>query len=167
MPTAIEREIEQLEHMTTTELAERYAELHGQPTRTRHRAYLIRKIAWRIQANAEGGLSERACRRAAELADDADVRVMPPRVRNTTPMGTGAPTAQRVATVRQDTDPRLPPPGTAITRKYKGRIIRVMVLPEGGGFEWDGERYRTLTAVAKVISGTHVNGYRFFNLDKQ
>jgi len=167
MATAIERQIEQLDHMTTTELAERYAELHGQPTRTRHRAYLIRKIAWRIQANAEGGLSERARRRAAELADDADVRVMPPKAMATTPGGAGASTGRRVAPVRQNIDPRLPAPGNAITRKYKGRTIRVVVLPDGGGFECSGKRYRTLSAVAKAVTGSHMNGFRFFKLDKQ
>lgn len=49
------------------------------PSRTRHRTYLIRKIAWRIQANVEGDLSERARKRAEELADDADIRVMAPK----------------------------------------------------------------------------------------
>ena len=72
-------QIDALSDMTTGELAQRYRELHGQPVRTRHRAYLIRKIAWRIQANAEGDLTERARRRAMELADDADVHVVGPR----------------------------------------------------------------------------------------
>ena len=75
----IATKITALDRMTTGDLAERYAELHGQPCRTRHRAYLIRKVAWRIQANAEGDLSERARKRAAELADDAEVRVMGPK----------------------------------------------------------------------------------------
>lgn len=74
MPTTIEREINALQRMTTSELVERYEQLCKQPCRTRHRAYLIRKIAWRIQANSEGDLSERARRRAAELADNAEVR---------------------------------------------------------------------------------------------
>ena len=65
MANDIAREIEAMEHMTTSELAERYRELHGEPVRTRHRTYLIRKIAWRIQANAGGDLTERARRRAA------------------------------------------------------------------------------------------------------
>jgi len=54
MPGDIAKEIDALQQMTTSELADRYEELHGQPVRTRHRAYLIRKVAWRIQANAEG-----------------------------------------------------------------------------------------------------------------
>ncbi|MFO0875654.1 MAG: DUF2924 domain-containing protein [Phycisphaerales bacterium] len=72
MPQSIEDQIDALERMTTSQLVERFAEVHGYPCRTRHRAYLIRKIAWRLQANAEGDLSERAKRRAAELADDAE-----------------------------------------------------------------------------------------------
>lgn len=59
----IAAEIAALNQMTTGDLAKYYAELHGQPCRTRHRAYLIRKIAWRLQANTEGDLSERARRR--------------------------------------------------------------------------------------------------------
>ena len=55
MPGNIAKEIDALQQMTTSELAERYEDLYGQPVRTRHRAYLIRKVAWRIQANAEGG----------------------------------------------------------------------------------------------------------------
>ncbi|NUQ46890.1 MAG: DUF2924 domain-containing protein [Phycisphaerae bacterium] len=52
----------------------------GELVRSRHRAYLIRRIAWRLQANAEGGHSERALRRAEELANVADVRPTPPRL---------------------------------------------------------------------------------------
>ncbi|MEM8494191.1 MAG: DUF2924 domain-containing protein, partial [Planctomycetota bacterium] len=79
MSTDLANQIDDLQTMTTSELAELYEQLHGQPCRTRHRAYLIRKNAWRIQANAEGGLSERARKRAMELANDADVRVMAPK----------------------------------------------------------------------------------------
>jgi hypothetical protein len=65
----IEERIRALDRMTTGELADEYERLHRRECRTRHRAYLIRKIASRLQANAEGDLSERARRRAAELAD--------------------------------------------------------------------------------------------------
>jgi len=60
-------------------------------------------------------------------------------------------------------DPRLPSTGTAITRQYKGRNIRVLVQPDG--FECEGQRYKTLTAVAEHITGSHINGYRFFRLE--
>ncbi|MGC9455235.1 MAG: DUF2924 domain-containing protein [Phycisphaerae bacterium] len=153
----IKAELAALEKMTTGELAERYADLTDQPVRTRHRAYLIRKIAWRLQADAEGGLSERARRRAAELANDADVRVMPPKAPPKAPKG--APTR----TVRVSrADPRLPAPGTALTRVYKGRTLQVVVLDDG--FEFEGQRFPTISAVAKAITGSHVSGFRFFGL---
>jgi hypothetical protein len=154
----IQQELATMERMSTGQLAERYAELFGQPVRTRHRAYLIRKVAWRLQANAEGDLSERARRRAMELADDADVRLMPPRADTTEARQLGPATGQ----VSDDRDPRLPTPGTAITRRYKGRKIEVVVLARG--FEYEGRPYKTLTAVAGAITGTHCNGFRFFRL---
>jgi hypothetical protein len=72
-------QLAKLLEMSTGELAQRYTELFGEPTRTRHKAYLIRKIAWLLQALAEGDPSERAKLRAEELAHDADVRLTPPR----------------------------------------------------------------------------------------
>lgn len=165
----IAAQIAALDGMTTGELAEQYEELHGQPCRTRHRAYLIRKVAWRIQANAEGDLSERARRRAAELADDAEVRVMAPKTMICPPQrGESATVTRPVMDGKgQSADPRLPAPGSAIVRHYKGRRHRVVYLADGSGFEYEGNRYRTLSAVAKRISGSHVNGFRFFRLGVQ
>ena len=56
-------------------------------------------------------------------------------------------------------------PGAVITRQYKGETFMVRILPDG--FEYDGEVYRTLSAVAKTITGTHWNGYHFFRLGKK
>jgi hypothetical protein len=158
----VAQQLAALQQMSTGELCERYRELFGQPVRTRHKTYLLRKIAWRMQELAEGGLSERARRRAAELANDADVRLMPPRA-------TPAPTIARVAVTAAPSvatpDPRLPTPGTAIVRSYKGRDLRVLVLSDG--FEFEGERYKTLTAVAEHVTGSHVNGFRFFRLGRR
>lgn len=158
-------ELAALDEMSTGDLAERYAALHGQPCRTRHRAYRIRKIAWRIQANSEGDLSERARKRAAELADDADVRVMAPKTIICPPQGGASITVTRPAPAGRDnsSDPRLPAPGSAIIRQYRGRAI---VLGDGG-FECDGQRFRTLTALTKQITGSHMNGFRFFRLGVQ
>jgi hypothetical protein len=50
-------------------------------------------------------------------------------------------------------------------RQYKGRQVRVIVRADG--FEYDGTRYKTLTAVAEQVTGSHVNGYRFFRLGAQ
>lgn len=157
----VEAEMAALDRMTVGELHARYAEVFGEQARSRHRQYLIRRIAWRIQANAEGGLTERALRRADELANDAEVRVTPPRAGR-------APALPRTNAGLSDVpahhDPRLPRPGTAIVRDYKGRRLTVNVLADS--FEWDGVRYPSLSAVAKAITGSHVNGFRFFGLEK-
>src|SRR6476469_4064254 len=126
-------EIPNLPLLTTKALAERHLQLVGQPVRTRHKAYLIRKIAWRMQALAEGDLTERARKRAAELANDADVRLMPPKPRLAAVAGPGVagPGAAAGATrvlkapaASPAADPRLPAPGAAIVRQYKGRQVR-------------------------------------------
>ncbi len=59
-------------------------------------------------------------------------------------------------------DRRLPMPGAVLMRSYRGRAIEVRVLDEG--FEYDGQRFRSLTAVAKAVTGSHWNGYDFFGL---
>jgi len=164
MPGDIAKEIDALQHMTTGELAERYEELYGQPVRTRHRAYLIRKVAWRMQANAEGDLTERARKRAAELADDADVRVMAPKTVIESPTDERGVAVTRELRNGEHNDPRIPAPGSAIIREYKGRTLRVVVLANNDGFEFEGERFRTLSAIAKRVTGSHINGFRFFRL---
>jgi len=158
MQTEIEREVAAMRRMTTGRLRERYAQVFGEESRSSHKTYLIRKIAWRLQAKAEGDLSLRARRRAEELANDAELRLTPPK-HMPLPIPTGETVTLDVATSH---DARLPTPGTAIIRKYKGRKIEVVVLNDG--FEFDGKRYKSLTAVAKAITGSHCNGFRFFQL---
>jgi len=118
-----------------------------------NRVWLIRRIAWRLQALAEGDLSERARRRAAELACDADLRLLPPRGAAqgaTNPLG--GPSPRRV-------DPRLPCPGSVLTRRYKGSTLQVQVLERG--FAFDGQVFASLSAIAKAITGAHGNGFLF------
>ena len=160
MKLNLAKELAALEQMTVGQLQQRYAEVFGETVRSRHKQYLIRRIAWRLQANAEGGLTEWALRRAEELADVADVRVTPPRGGISANLATRAPNANAPA---RPSDPRLPPVGVAITRNYKGRTITVTVLADG--FEYAGERYPSLTAVAKAITGSHLNGFRFFQIE--
>ena len=75
----IEKELAGLRRMSVGQLRQRYAEVFGETTRSRHKQWLIKRILWRMQALAEGDLSERARRRAEELANDADLRLRPPR----------------------------------------------------------------------------------------
>lgn len=161
---SITAQIAELAVMSMRELRAKFLEVHGEETRSRNAAYLRKKIAWRIQANAQGGLSERAKRRAAELADEANIRVNPPRSRRGN--RPAAPATERTL-VREfkGHDPRLPLPSAMLTRVYKGQEIRVTVLSQG--FEYDGTVYRSLSAIAKAITGSHWNGYVFFGLRKK
>src|SRR5262245_43551482 len=93
-------EISALRRMTIKELRAKYAEVFGEETPAHNRAWLTKRIIWRIQALAEGDLSERARRRAAELANDADLRMNPPRVKSS-PV-TDESTPPRVVDFNQD-----------------------------------------------------------------
>jgi hypothetical protein len=157
MPLDIDKELAALERMTAGQLAERFAELFGEQTHSRHRTYLIRKILWKLQTRETGGLSERATKRAKELAADAELRLMPPANLETRPV------SEVVTTAPVTRDSRLPLPGSSLVREYKGRRYEVIVRADG--FEFEGERYRSLSAVAHKITGSHCNGFRFFNLE--
>ena len=159
MSTNYAKEVADLGRMTVKELCARHREVFGEDTRARNKDWLRKRIAWRIQANASGDLSERARRRADELANDAGLRTTAPK---TAPESHVAVTATKAVVF--DHDARLPMPGAILRRPYKGREIVVRVLP--WGFEYEGEVYRTLSAVAKAVTGTHWNGYHFFNLRK-
>jgi len=67
MNAATASEIARLETMTITKLVEKFESLFGEKCRSLNKRYLIRRIAWRLQANAEDGRSERVMKRAAEL----------------------------------------------------------------------------------------------------
>src|SRR5215813_485805 len=135
-------ELATLGQLTVTGLRTRYAELFGEETRVGNKLWLIRRIAWRLQALAEGDLSQRARQRAAELANDADVRLSPPRVKAASEPAK----CTKTASIAAHNENRLPVPGTIITRHYKGRKLVVTVLAHG--FEFEGAIYKSLSSLA-------------------
>jgi hypothetical protein len=135
----------------------KYARVFGEETRAGNKTWLVKRIIWRMQAQAEGDLSERARQRAAELAQDADLRLSPPRVTKDAP---GLAGRNGKANHREPTDHRLPLPGTILTRWYKGKTLSIQVLRHG--FEYEGQVYKSLSATAKAITGSHTSGYFFF-----
>jgi hypothetical protein len=156
MEQILNPDIAALQRMTTSELRGRYAEVFGEHPPTWNRVWMLKRLAWRLQALTEGGLSERARQRAEELANDADLRLNPPKVKAVeTP-------AERTATkvLPAKVDNRLPPPGTILTRPYKGQTVQVQVLQSG--FAYQGQVYPSLSAVAKAVTGSHCNGFHFF-----
>ncbi|MFN0133027.1 MAG: DUF2924 domain-containing protein [Phycisphaerales bacterium] len=153
----VERLLMDLERMTTPELRARYAEAFGEPARSFNKRFLVRRIAWRTQALAEGGLSERATKRAEELANEADLRVRPPRG-----WASGSSAVVPIATESTRSTAAMPAPGTVLRRAYKGRSVLVHVRADG--FEHEGVVHGSLTAVARAVTGSHWNGLHFFGL---
>src|SRR5579871_3600162 len=130
MDPSLGRQLALLARLTVPQLRSRYAELFGEPTLANNRAWLVKRLAWRLQALAEGDLSERARQRAAELINEADLRLSPPKE---SPVAEAA--GQTCArTLRNQADDRLPPPGTIISRPYKGEMLQVLVRADGFEF---------------------------------
>ena len=157
--TALRAEIEGLRHMTVGQLKDRYREVFGEDTRSNHKQFLFRRVAWRIQANTEGGLSERAKRRALEIANDADLRIRAPRNFLKEELDESRTVEARVAPTE---DPRLPMPGSELVRRYRGKDVVVRVRADG--FECNGQIHRSLSSAVREATGTPWNGFAFFGL---
>ena len=110
------------------------SELTGKATRTHDLKNLRKRIAWHLQNPGQGGLSQRALdrHRAAGAARTAPLE---------------RPTGEVEPPAKPARDPRLPPAGTVITKLHGGREHRVIVRE--ADFEYEGERYRSLSAVAR------------------
>jgi hypothetical protein len=160
--TAVLMEIENLRRASLAALRQKYREVFKEETRSRHREHLFRRIAWRLQALAEGDLSQRARERAHQIAQDADLRTIAPR--DFFSVG-----GERVETTRGDRnrrkqDNRLPLPGALLRRKWKGRTLLVEVLAKG--FRYENRHYSSLSAIAVAVTGTRWNGLAFFGLTR-
>src|SRR5882724_3975065 len=100
--------------MTVADLKVRWRELYGEDSRSCNRVYLWRRLAWRVQELAYGGLSERAKARISEINREDDLRFLPPRTWAPPMISAHTPTSRQCARVVRD--PRLPSPGCVITR---------------------------------------------------
>jgi hypothetical protein len=150
--------IEELQDLKVATLKTRYRELFGEESKSSNKQFLFRRIAWRLQANDEGDLSERARRRATEIVDDRDLRLRAPKEFIARP-DSGSRSVDRT---RPPQDWRLPGAGTLLTRQVGDRQIVVKVLKDG--FEYESRRYRSLSAIAREVTGTRWNGLLFFGL---
>jgi DUF2924 family protein len=160
MESSVFIEIEKLRQMKVGALRAKYREVFGEESRSSNKQFLFRRIAWRLQARIEGDLSERARRRALEIADDADLRIRAPEgffAQSGSHEGGGL-----LDPERSRRDWRLPVPGTLLTRQFENRRIVVKVLEDG--FEYQSQRYRSLSAIAREVTGTRWNGLLFFGL---
>jgi hypothetical protein len=155
--------IEGLKGLKVAALKIKYREIFCEDPKSSNRQFLFRRIAWQIQARSEGGLSQRAQHRAAEIADDADLRTRAPK--GFLKEGPLLATSGYAYLAQRSRDWRVPPPGTLITRRLEGRDVVVKVLDKG--FEYQSRRYRSLSAIAREVTGTQWNGPRFFGLGEE
>ncbi len=140
MEDRITTKIQDLESLDPDALRVRWAETHGAPPPPRmRRDFLLRGLAYRIQEDALGGLTKATRRRLMKLAAELE--------RNPGASLTTAPPVKA---------------GTRLVREWKGEAHQVTVLESG--FEYRGERYRSLSEIARVITGTRWSGPRFFGL---
>jgi hypothetical protein len=158
MDDATRDAIEGLRKLKVNQLKDRYRELFGEESPSSNRQHLFRRVAWRLQARAEGMLSERARQRAVEIADDAHLRLRAPaNFWGVLERGGSRTTASK-------RDPRLPAPGALLKRSYGQQSVEVRVYEDR--FEYNGKSYASLSAIALQVTGTRWNGFLFFGLNK-
>ena len=141
----ISEELAELRALNVAELVERYIEVFGKAPRCKQPTWMFRKIAWEIQARRFGGLSKRALERLEELIAEIDIPLS----------GVREPIKPGRKTTR----------GTSVARVWRGREFTATAVE--GGWEHEGVTYRSLSAVAKRITGAHWNGKLFFGLTRR
>ena len=164
MDNSVIRRIHVLRQMAVAELRQEWEALYGKECRSRNRDHLFRRLAWRVQEIAHGGLSNAAKTRLQELGNDTFTRSRTPRE------ALDAATAANVNPVEaqqhlRQRDPRLPSPGTVIVKNYKGRELRLVVYEDH--FELGGQSFRSLSEAARHVTGSRWNGRLFWGLTQR
>ncbi|MCU1339779.1 MAG: putative bacteriophage related protein [Bryobacterales bacterium] len=149
---------EQLHALTPRHLRERYRELYGAESTTRCKQQLVRRICWKLQALTHGDLSERARCRIIEISQDPELRIhLPAALVPIRRSKTRAPVPRRQPRERSALTE-----GAELRREYRGKTVVVKVL--ANGFEYEGQTYGSLSAVARAATGTRWNGLVFFGV---
>jgi len=130
-----------LKRMTVVELKTKWESLFGSPAPNNSRSYLELRLGYRIQELTLGGLSRDTRRTLDLLADEIEGRI------------------GRKSIIADSRNPVL---GTRLVREWGGVEHTVTVIKDG--FDWQGQKFKSLSAAARAITGTQWNGYRFFGL---
>lgn len=142
----------EIQAMTTGQLRAEFQHLSGRPTGSWNREWLRRKVSWLIQESQR------------QRADGVEFPTLVPEVRDQ-PRSPRLDAPIQVLPDRGIWDPRLPRPGSILIREYRGLRLIVNVLERG--YEWNGQTYSSLSAVARAITGAHWSGPLFFSLRKR
>ena len=139
-PSTVAARLQALERMDYAGLRAEWRRLYrAHPPKRVARDLLMLGIAWKIKEQAYGGLSAATKRRLADLVSTMD--------------RDGDVTRNRVARLK---------PGAKLLREWGGKTHTVTVVEDG--FDWNGTHWRSLSAIAREITGAHWSGPRFFGL---
>ncbi len=147
---SVVKQIADLDNLNYAQLCQRWRTLFGKDPTASNRPYLIKRLAYRIQEIAYGGLSEPARKTMDDILDAHGFDANGGRLNGRRP--------------EKMYKAGVPVPGTRFIREWKDNTYEVTVV--NGGFEFEGRRYRSLSAIAQAITGTHWNGRAFFGLKK-
>ncbi|QDV07255.1 hypothetical protein Poly30_27740 [Planctomycetes bacterium Poly30] len=137
--------LHELQGASVPQLVARYHGLFGKPPRSKHRQWLFYRCAWQEQAIRFGGLSGAAKKRIAEIQAELQLPGLSPKPRSPRKSTSGE-----------------PPVGTRLEREWRGTLV--VAVRTTNGWEVNGMPYRSLSAGAKAVSGSHVSGPAFFGL---
>ena len=164
---ALAARIARIGQMPPRELREAYRHTFGRETTSGNRAWLVRAISNRLREIEESHQRPRALAMAQAVAKDLGCEEAFARYLQTlqpvAPLPRPPEEAFETLPAESARDPRIPPAGTVLVRHFGDRDYRVTVTDEG--FMLGRHRYRSLSAVAKAITGKHWNGFLFFGLD--
>ena len=156
MSEAMLEQIMMLKNASVLELQKKYSELfEGKKAPSNNKVYLWRKIAYRIQELEYGSVRAETQGKIQELIIKYDPV-------NNKSLRPGDASDNQAKKTRLSRDKRLPIPGTVVTKEYKGIMLQVKILESG--FEYNGKVYKSLTAIAKEVTGAHWNGFLFFRI---
>src|SRR5579871_5926706 len=153
-------DLDRLVQMQPCELQRLHQKLFGRAVPSGNSELARRRIAWHVQAEEAGGVPESARQHALAIAKEASLRI---RLRRGAV--DSAPSHATFSEIVSDHDSRLPMSGSILVKEYQGNTLVVHVLDRG--FEYDGRRFGSLSAIAKDITGTKWNGFLFFGLTKE
>ncbi|RWC10791.1 MAG: DUF2924 domain-containing protein [Mesorhizobium sp.] len=145
----IEAEVAAVGDLTRGGLADRWLKIYGVPApKGVRRVFLERAIAWHIQARASGGIDKNTQRFLFKASATQSARVDT--------------TGPDEASERTQSSRSLPSAGARLIREWHGKTHVVDVVATG--YIWEGKTYKSLSMIARAITGAHWSGPRFFGL---
>jgi hypothetical protein len=140
------RQVAELPTLTIAELSDRWQALMGTVAPHGNKDFLVKRLAYRLQELAYGGVSEPTRQRMRDILGEGEGETRP---------------HKRGRPAHADTQLMV---GTRLTRIWHEQRYEVVVITNG--YEYAGQRYKTLSAVVKAITGQHASGPAFFGLKK-